>query len=86
MGKTDTIKKDEAVGCFVRVLAKLGDSRKKIEEVVKQLAGSFDLNCSEETFDINFVAGKVERKTLLPTQVNNRTQSAIPRNIYGKSL
>lgn len=84
MGKTDIITKDEAVGCFVHVLAKLGDSRKKIEEVRKQLAGTFDLNCSEETFDMNFVTGKVERKTLLPTQLNNRT--TILHNIYGKSL
>ncbi|MBA4496430.1 hypothetical protein ACFO25_16870 [Paenactinomyces guangxiensis] len=72
------IKKGDAVGAMIYVLAKLGYSRPEIEKVNRELQNAFNLKCSGRVFDMNLTNGRVDRKNLLPTitkqdnHVNNK--------------
>ncbi|SEN67496.1 hypothetical protein SAMN05444955_11773 [Lihuaxuella thermophila] len=61
------IRKGDAVGQVVYVLAKLGYPRPQIERVVKELRNTFNLKCTGRVFDMNLTSGRADRKHLLPT-------------------
>ncbi|MBA4496324.1 hypothetical protein ACFO25_06245 [Paenactinomyces guangxiensis] len=73
-GESDTIKKGEAVGFVVYVMAKLGYSRLQIEEVTRELRSCFNMKCRNYVFDSNLTAGRTDRINLLPTiaEQNNK--------------
>jgi hypothetical protein len=53
-------------------MAKLGYARPQIEAVMKELKKTFQIKCRSVTFDSNLIAGRVERKNMLPTIDPNR--------------
>jgi hypothetical protein len=61
------IRKEDAVGQVVYVLAKLGYSRPQIKKVMDELRLLFEMRCSGSMFEQQRLYGEWARKSMLPT-------------------
>lgn len=61
------IRKEDAVGQVVYVLAKLGYSRPQIKKVMDELRLLFEMRCSGNMFEQHRLYGEWARKSMLPS-------------------